>query len=183
MNFIDILDASSDVQSRVRNIRNDVNVRRFMYSAHEISESEHSKWLDSLRHNPNQKVYVVMDHIEVYGVVSLSEINRVHRTADWAFYLDPAMQGKGVGSVIEFRLLDLAFGDVGLEKLNCEVLEFNESVVRLHKKFGFSIEGVRRKNIIKDEDRVDVVLMGITKEEWSAQRSKMSKLIGRVSRA
>ena len=182
MQFINILNADATVQQQVRALRNHRDVRRFMYSAHEISEEEHLNWLSSLLGSTRQTVFVVMREDALAGVVSLNAINTAHRTADWAFYLDPELQGKGLGSAVEFWMLDHAFNAAGLEKLNCEVLESNAAVVKMHQKFGFSVEGVRRQNIEKDGERVDVVLLGITKDEWRVQRPAMLSLIERVSR-
>jgi RimJ/RimL family protein N-acetyltransferase len=70
----------------------------------------------------------------------------------------------------------------GLEKLNCEVLQSNPAVISLHQKFGFSVEGVRRQNVIKDNVRVDVVMLGITRQEWAARRPKMEDVMARLNR-
>lgn len=182
LHFINILDVEPDAQARVRDLRNHIDVRRFMYSSHEISEDEHAKWLTSLEGNPRQRVFVVMRDGAVAGIVSLNAINPTHHTADWAFYLDPALQGQGLGSLVEFWLLDHAFEQAGLHKLNCEVLESNAAVVKMHRKFGFAIEGVRRRNILKDGVRVDVVLLGITREEWAERRPTMLAVVERLGR-
>ena len=182
MHFIDILDCDPGVQARVRELRNHPDVRRFMYSSHEISAGEHDSWLASLSGNARQQVFVVCLDERVAGIVSLNAINATHRTADWAFYLDPALQGQGLGSLVEFWLLDHAFETVGLHKLNCEVLESNQAVVKMHRKFGFAIEGVRRRNILKDDERIDVVLLGITREEWAQQRPRMLAVVERLGR-
>lgn len=182
MHFLPILDASESIQAKVRNLRNQDGVRHYMYTSHEISETEHNNWLKSLLGNHKQHVFVVMLGDQPCGVVSLNAINPHHKSADWAFYLDDSLQGKGIGSRIEFWMLDYAFGNAGLEKLNCEVLETNPSVIKMHQKFGFSIEGVRRKNIIKDGARIDVVLLGITQDEWALQRDKLLPAMERLNR-
>lgn len=182
MHFLPLLEASPSIQSQVRNLRNQPAVRSFMYSDHPISVSEHAAWLRSLEGNTRQSVFVVAIDSRACGVVALNAINATHRTADWAFYLDSALQGKGLGSQVEFWLLDHAFNTAVLEKLNCEVLATNQAVIRLHQKFGFSIEGVRRQNVIKNGERIDVVLLGITREEWLMQRPKMLDVIQRLTR-
>lgn len=182
MQFIPLLDASPQVQADVRTLRNQPAVRTFMYTDHEISLAEHAAWLASLEGNPRQTVFVVMLDGQAAGVVSLNAINALHQSAEWAFYLDGALQGKGVGSQVEYWLLDHAFNTVGLAKLNCEVLQSNMAVIRLHQKFGFTIEGVRRQNVCKDGSRIDVVLLGITREEWTEQRPKMQGVMERLAR-
>ena len=180
MQFIPLVDASPSVQAHVRTLRNQEDVRNNMYTSHEITEEEHEDWLRSLKGNKRQAVFVAMRNEQSIGVVSLNAINTVQQTADWAFYLDTEHQGKGIGSIVEFWMLDYAFNDACLEKLNCEVLETNSAVIKMHQKFGFELEGVRRKNILKNGSRIDVVLLGITKEEWKNKRPALEPLILRL---
>ena len=180
MQFLPLIDACPTHQAHVRTLRNQPDVRKFMYTSHEISEQEHANWLASLQGNPRQQVFVVIKDEQAVGIVSLNAINVLHKSADWAFYLDVGLQGKGLGSVVEFWMLDYAFGVAGLEKLNCEVLAMNAAVVKMHQKFGFEIEGVRRQNVEKDGIRVDVVLLGITKEEWLNRRPALQSVIARL---
>jgi RimJ/RimL family protein N-acetyltransferase len=79
-------------------------------------------------------------------------------------------------------LNEKAFEEMGITKLNCEVLETNPSVIKLHKKFGFVEEGIRRKNIIKNNARVDVHLLGLLKDEWSKVKPRMQKVVERIMR-
>jgi UDP-4-amino-4,6-dideoxy-N-acetyl-beta-L-altrosamine N-acetyltransferase len=183
MKFVPILELSAELQAHVRLLRNQQEVRKYMYTSHEISEAEHRGWLESLMGNCRQSVFVIVLDDTAVGVVSLNAINAVHLTADWAFYLDSALQGKGIGSLVEFWMLDYAFLNAGLEKLNCEVLETNPAVIRMHQKFGFTLEGVRRKNIAKGDVRVDVILLGITRDEWIARRPQMLETVTRLKRA
>lgn len=161
---------------RVRQLRNCPSVRKYMYNDHEIPADEHAAWLAGLRSDSARKVWVIRFHDRIEGVVALGNISPVQKTADWAFYLSPQMQGRGIGGIVEFKLLDIAFGEAGLEKLNCEVLGTNTSVIALHQKFGFRIEGVRRANVIKDGTRTDVVLLGIEVHEWHEKRGHFARL-------
>jgi len=183
MRFLPLLDASSELQAHIRNLRNQEPVRKHMYTSHEITESEHQDWLASLQGNLRQKVFVVLQDEQAVGVVSLNAINSLHRTADWAFYLDSERQGKGLGSRVEFWMLDYSFNEAGLEKLNCEVLETNTAVINMHLKFGFKLEGTRRKHILKEGVRIDVALLGITKDEWASKRPELEPLIKRLSKS
>lgn len=183
MQFLPLTDASPTIQAHVRTLRNQQDVRKFMYTAHEITEQEHANWLASLQGNPRQQVFAVIKDEQAVGVVSLNAINELHKTADWAFYLDVGLQGKGLGSLVEFWMLDYAFAVAGLEKLNCEVLAVNSAVVKMHQKFGFEVEGVRRQNVKKDGVRIDVVLLGITKAEWQDKRPALAAVIERLNNA
>ena len=61
---------------------------------------------------------------------------------------------------------------MGLNKLCCEVLAFNEKVIQIHEKFGSEIEGVFKQHIFKNNTFLDVVRMGILKEKWDEIKSQ-----------
>lgn len=178
--FKELLNESEEIKLDVRNWRNQESVRKYMYTDHMISEIEHKRWLESLSDNKRNLVYVVYINDLAEGIVSVNAINERHKTAEWAFYLADENKRGGTGALIEYEILNHIFEKMEIEKLNCEVLETNPAVIKLHQKFGFSLEGIRRKNILKEEKRIDVHLLGITKEEWKTEKIKLEKVIGRL---
>ena len=111
--------------------------------------------------------------------MSVNAIDRLHLKSDWAFYLDASARG-GLGDALVFSIIEFLFNDLELEKLNCEVIETNEAVVRLHNKFGFAEEGFRRENIIKNEKRMGVFFLGLTKNDWLKNRDAVSLKYGKA---
>lgn len=158
----------------IRVIRNEPSVRENMYTCHEIGEAEHRTWFEAMKANDRSVFYAVSWQGELVGGAGFSQIDRTNRRADWAFYLHPSVHGKGVGSALEFRMLDLAFDQFAFEKLNCEVLDFNGAVIELHKRFGFVEEGRRRRHIVRSGVPHDAVLLGITTHEWQIRRNEMT---------
>ena len=158
----------------IRRIRNQPSVHKSMYTDHEITQQEHEAWLQRIQDDPKQIVFLVFVDDELAGTVSISALDRLHRKADWAFYLDETRRG-GLGAALEFALIDHVFGDLQLEKLNCEVLETNPAVVKMHGRFGFEKEGYRRSNIIKDGKRIGVFFLGLTKADWSSRRAEVEE--------
>jgi len=170
-----ITSCSKEEQYLLRKVRNQQSVRQSMYTDHEISEEEHRSWLEKCYWNDKnaesstQSVFIVFIDHKVSGVVSVNSIDRQHKKADWAFYLDENLRG-GLGAILEYNFIDFLFDQYDIEKLNCEVIETNPSVVKLHKKFGFIEEGFRRSNIIKNEKRIGVHFLGLTKEDWNENK-------------
>jgi UDP-4-amino-4,6-dideoxy-N-acetyl-beta-L-altrosamine N-acetyltransferase len=170
IDIVPLLDLDTETQLAVRDIRNEDGVRKWMYADHTIELNEHLAWINRLKADRNQLVFVVVDREHgAVGVVSLNAIDRQHKKADWAYYLAQDARG-GLGSAIEFALIEFAFDVFGLEKLNCEVIEGNDTVVKLHKKFLFADEGFRRSNIVKDGKRRGVHYLGLTKHDWATGR-------------
>jgi UDP-4-amino-4,6-dideoxy-N-acetyl-beta-L-altrosamine N-acetyltransferase len=181
LEFKNILECSEEIKQSVRDWRNLEDVRKYMYTDRVIEKDEHQKWLDGLACGAKNEFYVVYFDSLPIGAVSLNNINGEFKTAEWAFYIfDENARKKGLGSAIEMFLLDMVFAQRDFEKLNCEVIAFNEAVVKMHQKFGFEIEGVRRKNIVKNGERMDVVLLGILRDEWLAKRSSFEKVVARL---
>lgn len=150
----------------VRELRNQLSIRSQMYSEHEISLSEHLSYIDQLEWNKKQIVFAVLnEERRPIGLVSINAIDAIHKKADWAFYLAENERG-GLGAALEYNIIEYVFNVLELEKLNCEVIETNKAVVKLHKKFNFLEEGFRRENIIKNEKRIGVYFLGLTKYDW-----------------
>jgi RimJ/RimL family protein N-acetyltransferase len=77
-------------------------------------------------------------------------------------------------------MIEHVFGDLGLNKLWCEVLIGNEAVWRLHEGFGFQREALFREHVRKDGAPADVVGLGLLKSDWSATReASRGRLIAR----
>lgn len=175
----EITHCSDDQKKAVRDVRNQASVRKSMYTEHEIPLKEHLAWVDRLSNDNRQIVFVVFVDDVVSGVVSVNNIDRLHLKSDWAFYLDENVRG-GLGASLEFKLINFVFDQLGLEKLNCEVIETNDSVVKLHKKFGFQEEGFRRENIVKNEQRIGVYFLGLTKSDWVVIKDTVLSQYGKV---
>ena len=75
---------------------------------------------------------------------------------------------------------DHIISQLDLEKLNCEVLESNPAVVRMHAKFLFKEEGFRRSNVVKGGDRISVHVLGLTREDWIEGRGSVQERIQEV---
>ncbi|BBV82417.1 MULTISPECIES: UDP-4-amino-4,6-dideoxy-N-acetyl-beta-L-altrosamine N-acetyltransferase [Enterobacter cloacae complex] len=179
LNLVNIVQTSKDVQESVRLIRNEEQVRKWMYTDHVISTEEHDNWLTRLNTDNRNIVFVVIENEEPVGVVSVNAIDNTHQKADWAYYLT-ATARSGVGAVLEFFVIDYVFNELKLSKLNCEVIEHNDAVVRLHEKFGFKKEGFRESNILKNGERLGVHFLGLTKEGWEAIRQGLKDKYSKI---
>lgn len=168
---------SLDIKSKMklREIRNEEGIRKWMYTDHIISVNEHLKWMNRLKQDHEEIVFAVVgDKHSPLGVVSINSIDRLHKKANWTFYLTETARG-GLGATLEYSFISFIFESLGIEKLNCEVIEGNDIVVNLHKKFLFQEEGFRRSNIIKNGVRVGVHFLGLTKNDWLAGKNEIQK--------
>lgn len=183
--FRNIVFCTKEQQEKVLTIRNSPIVKGKMYTDSIISIKDHLRWIDYLKNNLKQLVFAIIDSKgNILGIVSLNNIDYLNKRTDWAFYLSKEKK-IGLAVAIEFKILNYIFEILNIEKLNCEVLENNLGVKKLHNKFGFVDEGFIRSNIIRNDKRIGVFLLGITKEEWFSKRNyffeKYSKILSKFN--
>jgi len=151
--------------------RNSPAVAPYMYSEHLISPEEHARWFAGIEGDARRAYWVIEMDGEPVGLANLYDIDRANRRCAWAYYLaEPQVRGKGVGSLVEYLMIERVFGDFGLEKLWCEVLASNEAVWKLHKSFGFEVEAHLRRHVVKGGEPQDVIGLGLLKEDWARVR-------------
>lgn len=145
--------------------RNTDAVRLNMYNHKKISLDSHMTWFKSMLSNDSYKYFIYERDNNPLGVLSFSDIDLKNRRAFWAFY-SGATNVRGIGSEMEQLALDYAFNELNLNKLCCEVLEFNTSVINFHRKFGFKIEGIKKQDYFRDEKFYDIYQLAIFKNDY-----------------
>lgn len=168
---IDLRPLQAEDRDRLLTWRNMPEVSAWMYSDHDISPEEHARWFAGALADARRRYWVIELDGEPVGLANLYDIAPEHRRCAWAYYLaSPATRGKGVGAYVEFRVLDHVFGELGFNKLWCEVLIANEPVWRLHESFGFRREALFRAHVVKNGVFADVVGLGLLADDWAAAR-------------
>ena len=172
---VDLRPLAAEDRDRVLGWRNSPDVRAYMYTDHVIAPEEHARWFAGLSGDETRRYWIVeMDGAPV-GLANLYDIDRRNQRCAWAYYLaDPSVRGLGLGSYVEYWMLEFVFEGLKLAKLWCEVLASNEPVWRLHETFGFVVEARFRGHVIKDGARVDVLGLGLLAADWRAKRPAMA---------
>lgn len=155
--------------------RNSPEVAAYMYSDRPISREEHDLWFDSIAKRRDRRYWVIEVNGAPVGLVNLADIDETHRRCAWAYYLaSPSVRGLGVGSYVEFWVIEHVFGRLGFNKLWCEVLLSNEAVWKLHQAFGFQREALFRDHVVKNGQPVDVVGLGLLARDWVGKREEVA---------
>ena len=181
MNQLGILRGIADDElDLMRTWRNEPAVRANMYTQHDISHEEHLTWWEKTKARTDQKYFMYEMAGAPIGIAAFTGIDIQRQNSAWAFYASPSAP-KGTGSKMEFLMLEHAFVDLKLQKLYCEVLAFNTPVIKLHQKFGFSVEGVFRQQHKVNAEFVDIYRLSILAPEWLKHRQSMQeKLIAQT---
>ena len=160
--------------------RNAPAVRRNMYTHHEITLAEHLAWWRQMRERPDCGYLMYVQDGVAAGIVYITQLNRHDSSAFWGFYSSPDAP-RGVGSRMEFLALEHVFEELRLNKLSCEVLAFNQPVLRLHEKFGFRVEGIFREHHTLEGEFHDVHRLALLRREWLAERDELFQRLSLLS--
>jgi UDP-4-amino-4,6-dideoxy-N-acetyl-beta-L-altrosamine N-acetyltransferase len=144
--------------------RNHPEVRRFMFSQHEISVEEHAKWFARASQDPARHLLMFEIDTSPLGFINIHQIAS-GGTADWGFYVAPDA-AKGTGWALGQAALLYAFEAAGVNKLCGQTLAFNERSIRFHLNLGFQREGVLRQQHFDGLQYHDVVCFGMLAREW-----------------
>ena len=79
---------------------------------------------------------------------------------------DPAYRGKGYGTEAMRLLLRYAFDVLNLNRLNLNVVSHNDRAIRSYEQVGFRYEGTQREVLCEENQRLDIVDMGILRKDW-----------------
>src|SRR5690554_2140997 len=144
--------------------RNHPDVRKHMYTQHEITLIEHTSWFKSVLYDDGRHLLIYEQNNEPLGFININEINK-GRTADWGFYLSPDAP-KGTGVSLGKTALNYAFTNASLHKVCGQVLGFNEGSINFHLKLGFKQEGTLRQQYFDGQAYHDIVCFGLLASEW-----------------
>lgn len=144
--------------------RNHPDVRRFMFTQHEISLDEHRNWFAKVSQDATRRLLIVEEAQNPIGYVQFSNVV-TGGVADWGFYARPDAP-KGSGRKLGAMALAHAFGPLSLHKVCGQAIDTNQASIAFHKRLGFSQEGV-----LRDHQRIDgvhhtLICFGLLAHEW-----------------
>ncbi len=123
---------------------------------------------------PMRKIYKAADCDSgaIVGHIELNNIDwrNLSATVSKVLVGEKSFQRQGAGTQMVDRLIEIAFGEMGLHRLELRVFDFNRPAIRCYEKNGFIIEGH-----LRDYRRVDGAywssyLMSILESDWRTNK-------------
>jgi UDP-4-amino-4,6-dideoxy-N-acetyl-beta-L-altrosamine N-acetyltransferase len=148
--------------------RNHADVRRFMFTQHEISLDEHRNWFAKASLDPSRSLLIVEEAGQAIGYVQFSKVED-GGIADWGFFVRPDAP-KGTGRKLGTMALNHAFGPLKLHKVCGQAIASNQASIAFHQRLGFVLEGV-----LRDQQRINgtyhsLHCFGLLATEWQPKK-------------
>lgn len=127
------------------------------------------RWIRSAQEKNDHIIWAIAekDTDLCVGHVGLYEIDyRVRKANSGTIIGDKTLWGKGLGTKIRKEILDFAFNQLNLNRIQCTILESNIGSIKVSEKLGFKKEGILREYQYRDGKYQNAIIMSILKSDW-----------------
>ena len=146
----------------ILNWRASTRVAKYMKTevAHGVQEQE--QWIVNSRECADFYHWLIVYQEKPVGYISLNEYNPVVKTASWGFYIGEE-EHAGLGGLVPPFFYRFCFSELGIERIDAEMLYFNTSVIDLHQLHGYEFTPERDRILKKQGKRILLVAMSLSK--------------------
>jgi diamine N-acetyltransferase len=132
-----------------------------------VDSARHREWFESIRNRDDVTIFAIRDmEGRLVGTCQLLHRNPVSLNAELQIRIgSPSDRGRGYGTAAVRQLLDFAFNDWNLHRVQLFVLEGNDAAIRTYEKCGFKLEGVLRQAVHIDGQYRNLIVMGVLRDE------------------
>jgi len=109
---------------------------------------------------------------ELLGHVSLSFKPQPDLDAAVSIAFKARYRGRGFGTEVMHWVITYGFREFGLRRISLTALEDNIPALRMYRKIGFIDEGTRKEAHQSSGQPINIICMGIVREEWDIQRGR-----------
>ena len=100
---------------------------------------------------------------EIIGILTCKGRDRraIRHVVTLGISVEQTWRGRGVGSRLMTHAMDWAKRTGTVSRIELSVFERNQRAVQLYRKFGFEVEGRRRRAIFRDGEYLDDLIMAL----------------------
>jgi RimJ/RimL family protein N-acetyltransferase len=132
---------------------------------HPYTIEDASSWIRFASSETPERSFAIGSEDEAIGGIGLVFGEDVHsHTAELGYWLGEPFWGKGIMSGAVSRFVDYAFQTYSMSRIFAEPFASNMASCRILEKTGFSLEGIKRKSVIKDGMILDQALYALIRD-------------------
>lgn len=114
-----------------------------------------------------EKQFTIYYKDKFVGLVGFKDIDTGNRRTEIGYWLSQHAQGKGIMTQSVKRLLEYAFEEMDLNRIQIRVAVANRKSRRIPEKLGFKEEGIERDGeLLVDNVFTDIVVYSLLKKEY-----------------
>lgn len=110
------------------------------------------------------------------GEVVFNEYSEANKSVNYRISIGKAGQNRGYGTQATKLMVDYGFEHLDLNRIELEVVDFNQRARHVYTSCGFIPEGRRRQAFFIDGAYHDAVIKSVLRSDWEANRSMSGHL-------
>ena len=135
--LIDFVDMSFEEIKMVLEMRNNKDIKKWMYNTDDIKLDTHLKFINTLIFDISKQYFLVKKDDQYIGVVDFTNIDNKNKECYFGLYANSFIKIAGVGRMLEEICIKYVFDILKLYKLKLEVFAENTRAINLYKKYKF----------------------------------------------
>ena len=149
----------------------DPDVTQHLFISRSMTNEESAKSHVASCDGVNRFFFGLFDRVgeKLIGTHGLSIAPEDRRCAMGVMIGDKDYWGRNVVVEVRTSILEFVFGERDCEKAEAGCFRSNLSSIYNFQRLGWKLEGVRRGHRIVHGEREDLLLFGLTREEWNAR--------------
>ena len=151
----------------LRDWRNDLmdNFRQWRY----LNMLNQHVWLEEITFGIKDIMLAVEDGSgQLVGVVGLTYVDWVRRSAEVSIYIGRGYWSRGYGSEALRAIINYGFGELCLHRIYSEIFKYNTESLALFEKAGFVREGVSRDGHFGAGSWHSCIVLSMLEDEWKS---------------
>ena len=116
--------------------------------------------------------YSIWEQERIVGMIDAHAIDAINHQGAVGYWLEERAQGRGLVTEATRRMLDVAFGEYGLERMEIRCAVDNVRSSRVPERLGFTFEGILRHSQLLNGRFVDLKLYSLLRSEFEAGRTR-----------
>jgi len=157
--------SSDDVSDEYASWLKDSEVNKFLesrFTQYDYSDLVHYVKAKAASQNSALLGIFLRDDSKHIGNIQIDKINPFHLTATIGLMIgDKSHWGKGFAAEAIKLVADYVFQNLSIQKINAGCYENNIGSMKAFSKAGFEVEGILKKQVVFEDKRKDVVLLGL----------------------
>lgn len=123
---------------------------------------------ETLQQEPTRIIFKSIDEKNcMTGMCELGAIDRKYKTASLCrIFVDPKYRGKGIADKLISYVINYAFNELDLRRLELNVYSYNSAAIKSYERLGFTREGLKRKVTQFENVFWDGYMYGLLRDEW-----------------
>ena len=127
-----------------------INLRDNIPNPYALEDAE--KFIDAQSELVSLQNFAILNGNEISGGIGITLLEDVYKmNVEMGYWVAEPFWGHGVASKAVGLMTQYVFENFAINRIVCEVFEYNKSSMRVLEKNGFYLECVRRKGILKND--------------------------------